>query len=61
MCIKTVKTLIISPSPEHISRVASYIPLHTRCLKNFRYQIFPEESKEKTDTIPTSFLTNATD
>ena len=56
MCInKDCKTSIVRPSPDYISRVASYIPLRTKCLQSFRYQIFPEESIEKTDTIPTSF------
>jgi len=57
---KACKTSVVHPSKEYISRVASYLPYRTKCIENFRKQIFPEESIAVDDT-PTSMFTTRSD
>ncbi len=39
---KDIKTSIVRPSPEYISRVVNYLPHRAKILQNLETQLFPE-------------------
>ncbi len=42
---KACKMSIVRPSPDHISRIAHYLPYRTKALENLSTHLFPEEKK----------------
>lgn len=53
---KECKTSIVRPSKDYISRVAGYIPYRAKCLENMREQLFPEERRASSSSLPCSIL-----
>ena len=53
---KECETSIVHPSPDYINSVAGYISYRAKCMENLREQMFPEEHKTCTSTLPTSIL-----
>ena len=59
MCInKDCKEYVTCPSPENMSRVASFSPIRSRAMKNFESQIFADSKAKKPEAQVTSVHTS---
>ena len=52
MCInKDCKEFITKPSGDYINRVATFLPVRSKAMKQFEAQIFPEQNQKKNHTL----------
>ena len=61
MCVnKDCKEFITRPSGDYINRVARFLPVRAKAMKNFEAQLFPERSSKKKSHSIHSIYTNDT-
>ena len=58
---KACKMSIVRPSPDHINRIAHYLPYRTKALENLSNHLFPEEKKKHEDVHVSSPLSKKPD
>ena len=60
MCVnKDCKEFITRPSGDYINRVARFLPVRAKAMKNFEAQLFPERNSKKTNSMDTIYTNNS--